>query len=193
MLEIITFIGVFFVGACFTFVGAMILWRNTFFQQHGIKIYGRIVDFSSETKDSSRRLPIIEYQFQAQKRRFVDQFSGLMTPVKMNQNIEIYVFQSHLDTAMTVHFIEEIKAVGYIFTAIGLVTCIVGLVVANVYFKDGIELAKISVAHPMFYAELFFSIMFFIAVIKAASAFSEIFKIALTGIPLEKNTDLVDQ
>ena len=47
MLEIITFIGVFFVGACFTFVGAMILWRNTFFQQHGIKIYGRIVDFSS--------------------------------------------------------------------------------------------------------------------------------------------------
>ncbi len=109
-----------------------------------------------------------------------------MTPVKMNQNIEIYVFQSHLDTAMTVHFIEEIKAVGYIFTAIGLVTCIVGLVVVNVYFKDGIELAKISVAHPMFYAELSFSIMFFIAAIKAASAFSEIFKIALTGIPLEK-------
>ena len=191
MLQLAMFIGILFVGGCFAFLGMMILWRNLIFEQQSIKIHGRVVDILSEGEGGyTRRYPIIEYQFQAQKRRFKSQYDIKQSVLKINEQVPIYVFQKHLDSAMTVRFIEKIKGVGYLFSAMGIVTCVIGLLVGSEYFKDGVDINLVFNDFSA-YGELFFAVMFMIAVLRAISMFSDLFSLALKGSPLENNSTIV--
>lgn len=182
----------FFVGGCFAFLGLMILWRNHIFQKQGIRIHGRVVDVIQEGKENYlRSFPVIEYQFQGQKRRFKDLLEISQDAFKINDHIPIYVFQAHLESAMSLRFIEKIKGTGYLLSTIGIVSCIVGLLVGSVYFENGLNV-DISFDDSAVYGELFFAVMLGIAVIRTIFMLSDAFAHALRRTPLEKNAYLVN-